>query len=238
LYVCNRILVFTATFNEAENVEKLVADIFDIVPQVDMLVIDDHSPDGTGDILDHLVATYSRLAIIHRKRKLGLGTAHLQAMDYAVKNNYDALVTMDADFSHHPKYLPQMLALLEKHDFVIGSRYMEGGGSGYGMVRTLISKTVNVLVRNFLAIPLKECTTSYRGFRRELLINILHKNITSTGYAFMFEMVYVVCGMTEKIAEFPIYFMDRMKGESKMTILEIIRGVARLLKLTVSKRMK
>ena len=232
----NKILVFTATFNESENIEKLVADIFDIVPQVDMMVIDDHSPDGTGDILDNLAATYSGLSVVHRKGKYGLGTAHLLAMEYSVKNRYDALITMDADFSHHPKYLPRMLALLENHDFVIGSRYVEGGKSGYGIIRTFISKTANILARNLLSLKLKECTTSYRGFSNNLLTKILERNLNSTGYAFFFEVVYVVCRLTENIAEFPIYFEDRTKGESKISKQEIIKGIITLYKLAVSKR--
>jgi dolichol-phosphate mannosyltransferase len=120
-----RILVFTATLNEAGNIGRLISDIFCIAPQADILVIDDNSSDGTGKILDKLANANPKLSVIHRHGKLGLGTAHLHAMEYAVKNNYEALVTLDADYSHDPKYLPQMLTLLEKHDFVIGSRYVE-----------------------------------------------------------------------------------------------------------------
>jgi len=231
----NKILVFTATFNEADNIGKLIYDIFSFAPQVDVMVIDDNSPDGTGEILDKLATTYSRLSVVHRKGKLGLGTAHLQAMEYSVKNNYDALITMDADFSHHPKYLPQMLALLEKFDFVIGSRYVEGGGVGYGIIRIFISKTANILVRTLLSIKLKECTTSYRGFRKDLLVKILNNKIISTGYSFFFEMVYFVCTETKNVTEFPIYFADRTEGESKISKREIIYGVTTLFKLFIKR---
>jgi dolichol-phosphate mannosyltransferase len=224
-------LIFTATFNEALNIENLVKEIFHYVPTVDILVIDDNSPDGTGKILDKLAASNSQIKVIHRVGKLGLGTAHLSGMEYALKNNYDALVTMDADFSHHPKYLPELLSLLETHDFVIGSRYVKGGGLGYGFVRTFISKTANFLARLLLSIKLQECTTSYRGFKKELLEKLLKKKISSTGYSFFFEMVYLVSGITKNVTEFPIYFADRVAGESKISKQEIIRGVTTLFKL-------
>lgn len=226
-------LIFTATFNEALNIENLIREIFKFVPHVDILVVDDGSPDGTGSILDKISAQNSQVKVIHRQGKLGLGTAHLLGMDYAVKNNYDVLVTMDADFSHDPKYLPQMLDLMKTYDFAIGSRYVEGGGLGYGFVRTFISKTANFLARLLLSIKLRECTTSYRGFKRELLIKILNKKVSSTGYSFFFEMVYLVSGITNNVTEFPIYFADRVAGESKISKQEIIRGVTTLFKLFV-----
>jgi dolichol-phosphate mannosyltransferase len=224
-------LVFTATFNEALNIKKLIEEIFKYLPQTDILVIDDNSPDGTGKILDDLSAQNSKIKVIHRKGKLGLGTAHIQGMEYAVQNNYDVLVTMDADFSHDPKYLPQMMELMNHHDFAIGSRYVEGGGLGYGFVRTFISKTANFLARLLLSIKLRECTTSYRGFKKELLVKILATRISSTGYSFFFEMVFIISRLTNKVTEFPIYFADRVHGESKISKQEIIRGVTTLFKL-------
>ncbi|MFZ4712589.1 MAG: polyprenol monophosphomannose synthase [Bacteriovoracaceae bacterium] len=226
-----KVLIFTATFNEALNIENLVREIFHYVPYVDILVVDDHSPDGTGAILDKLAAENPHVKVIHRQGKLGLGTAHVLGMEYTIKNNYDMLVTMDADFSHHPKYLPQLIDLLKTHDFVIGSRYVKGGGLGYGFVRTFISKTANFLARLLLSIKLKECTTSYRGFKKDLLVKILNKKISSTGYSFFFEMVYLVSGITKNVTEFPIYFADRVAGESKISKQEIIRGVTTLFKL-------
>jgi dolichol-phosphate mannosyltransferase len=228
-----KVLIFTATFNEALNIENLIKEIFHYVPQVDILVIDDNSPDGTGKILDKLAADNSQVKVIHRVGKLGLGTAHISGMEYALKNNYDGVVTMDADFSHHPKYLPELLKLLETHDFVIGSRYVKGGGLGYGFVRTFISKTANFLARLLLSIKLQECTTSYRGFKKDLLEKLLKKKISSTGYSFFFEMVYLVSGITKNVTEFPIYFADRVAGESKISKQEIIRGVTTLFKLFV-----
>lgn len=227
----NKVLVFTATYNESLNIKSLVQEIFQYAPSVDILVIDDNSPDGTGKILDELASKNSKIKVIHRQGKLGLGTAHVQGMEYALKNNYDVLVTMDADFSHHPKYLPTMLSLMESHDFVIGSRYVNGGGLGYGFIRTTISKTANFLARLLLSIKLKECTTSYRGFKRTLLVKILNSKIDSTGYSFFFEMVYLVSKLTSNVTEFPIYFADRIHGESKISKQEIYRGVTTLFKL-------
>lgn len=227
----SKVLVFTATYNEADNIQSLIKEIFHYAPQVDVLVVDDGSPDGTGQILDEMVAADTRIQVIHRTGKLGLGTAHIRGMEYALANNYDVLITMDADFSHHPKYLPTMLQLMQTNDFVIGSRYMKGGGLGYGFVRTFISKTANFLARLLLSIKLKECTTSYRGFNKDLLQKILQNKMQSEGYSFFFEMVYLVTRLTQKTAEFPIYFADRVKGESKISKKEIYRGVTTLFKL-------
>ena len=150
-------LVFTATYNEADNVENLLNEIFSHLPDVDILIVDDHSPDGTGPLLDQLAAKNSRIHVVHRPSKLGLGTAHLLAMKYALHHNYEHLITMDADFSHNPKYLTIMKQLLEDNDFVIGSRYAKGGRCDYGLVRTLISRTANTLARYLLGIQ----TVSY-----------------------------------------------------------------------------
>jgi len=126
-----RVLVFTATYNEADNIASLVREVFASLPQCDMLVVDDNSPDGTGRILDELKTQDSRLRVIHRSGKNGLGSAHKLAIKYSIAQSYDALITMDADFSHDPKYLPQMLRELEDADFVIGSRYAPGGSCEY-----------------------------------------------------------------------------------------------------------
>ncbi|NCN08834.1 MAG: polyprenol monophosphomannose synthase [Leptospira sp.] len=228
-------LIFTATYNEAGNIERLVKEIFQIEPSVDIFIIDDNSPDGTGKLLDAMSLKFKKLKVRHRTGKLGLGSAHIEAMKYAVENNYDILITMDADFSHDPKYLPEMLKLIETNDFVIGSRYVKGGGLGYGFIRTAISKTANFLARLLLSIKLKECTTSFRAFRKDLLIKILDQKISSTGYSFFFEMVFIVTRLTSKVSEFPIYFADRIDGESKISKNEIYRGVVTLFKLFLNR---
>ena len=224
-------LIFTATYNEAGNIEKLTSAIFQFAPNADLLVVDDNSPDGTGRLLDSIAKKNKKIHVIHRAGKEGLGTAHLLAMRYAVEKKYDVLITMDADFSHDPKYLPTMLELIKKYDFVIGSRYMKGGGLGYGLVRTFISRSANWLSRLLLSIKLTECTTSYRAFRRDLLEKIMQVQIQSSGYSFFFEMVYVITRLTSNITEFPIYFPDRVSGKSKISKSEIFRGLVTLFHL-------
>ena len=225
------ILVFTATYNEAENIEELITSVFKNLPDTVMLIIDDASPDGTGDLLNELSKKYEQLNIIHRPQKLGLGTAHKLAMKYAIKNNFDLLITMDADFSHHPKYLKKMVSLMFHNDFVTGSRYIKGGGRNDGLYRRTLGGTANFLARNLLGIPLNECTTAYRGFKVSILKAINLDSIQSEGYSFFVESIYFVCQITKKIDEFPIFFSDRKSGTSKISKFEIFKGVLCLCRL-------
>ncbi len=232
-----KILVFTATYNEAENVESLVTDVFEYLPESDVLVVDDASPDGTGRILNELSLNQKRLRVIHRPKKLGLGTAHKLAMKYAISNEYDVLVTMDADYSHHPKYLPTLVKLMRQNDFVIGSRFINGGGLSYGFLRRILSTTANIMARNVLKIPLKECTTSFRGFKVSLLKKMKLDLIQSEGYSFFVESIFYLIQQTKKINEFPIYFYDRKSGSSKISKIEIFNSVICLGKLFYKKLM-
>ena len=220
-----KILVFTATYNEAENIEDLIKRVFEYMPDAVMLIIDDASPDGTGNILNELSKKHKQLNIIHRPQKLGLGTAHKLAMKYAIKNNFDILITMDADFSHNPKYLNKIESLMINNDFVTGSRYVKGGGQDYGLYRKTLSVTANFLARNLLGIPLKECTTSYRGFKVLILKAINLDSIQSEGYSFFVESIYYVCRLTNNINEFPIFFSDRQSGTSKISKFEIFKSI-------------
>lgn len=224
-------LVFTATYNEADNVENLLNEIISHLPDADILIVDDHSPDGTGPLLDQLAAKNSRIHVVHRPSKLGLGTAHLLAMKYALHHNYEHLITMDADFSHNPKYLAIMKQLLEDNDFVIGSRYAKGGRCDYGLVRTLISRTANTLARYLLGIPTHEATTSYRGFSVDLLRQMDLNSIWSDGYSFFMESIFVVRLATRKLAEFPIHFEDRRAGTSKISKREIFKAIYNIFRL-------
>ncbi len=224
-------LVFTATYNEADNVENLLNEIISHLPDADILIVDDQSPDGTGPLLDQLAAKNSRIHVVHRPSKLGLGTAHLLAMKYALHHNYEHLITMDADFSHNPKYLTIMKQLLEDNDFVIGSRYAKGGRCDYGLVRTLISRTANTLARYLLGIPTHEATTSYRGFSVDLLRQMDLNSIWSDGYSFFMESIFVVRLATRKLAEFPIHFEDRRAGTSKISKREIFKAIYNIFRL-------
>src|SRR6185437_13729185 len=180
----NKILVFTATYNEIDNIASLLDAIFAALPACDVLVVDDNSPDKTGDLLDQLQRREPRLQVIHRPRKNGLGTAHKLAVKYALAEKYDALITMDADFSHDPSYLPVMVRELEQAEFVIGSRYVAGGSCEYPLSRVVLSRVANSLARTVLGIPVHETTTSYRGFRRSLLQRMNIDAIRSEGYSY------------------------------------------------------
>lgn len=231
----NRTLIFTATFNEADNIENLIREIFVHAPGTDILVIDDGSPDETGLIVDRLAKTNPNIHIIHRPHKLGLGSAHKLAMKYAIENQFEYLITMDADFSHHPKYLPEIIKHLSSHDFVTGSRYIPGAKSDYKFFRHFLSRGANTLARGLLGIPLHECTTSYRGFRIPFLKQLNIDKVYSDGYSFFMELIFCVHLLTAKIFEFPIYFEDRRGGTSKISKVEIIKGLLTLFRLFFKK---
>ena len=193
-----RVLVFTATYNEADNIASLVAEIFAALPDCDVLVVDDNSPDGTGEILDRIRSGNPRLHVVHRPGKSGLGSAHKLAIEYALAHGYDALITMDADFSHDPKCLPEFVRLLETSEFVIGSRYMPGGSCELPLSRVVLSRTANLLARTLLGIPVRETTTSYRGFRRGLLERLDMDVIRADGYSYFVESIYQVTQRTQQ----------------------------------------
>jgi dolichol-phosphate mannosyltransferase len=219
------VLVFFPTYNEAGNVERLILTVREYLPNCSILVVDDASPDGTGDVLDRLSTTLPRLHVVHRPGKLGLGSAHKLAMLYARDAGFDALITMDADFSHHPRYLPKFIELLQQADFVTGSRYMSGGRSDYGLGRTFISRTANLFAKAALGLALEENTTMYRGFTAELLSRVRIEQIKSEGYSFAVDSLNEVARVTDKLAEFPIHFENRATGASKISEVEIYRAM-------------
>jgi dolichol-phosphate mannosyltransferase len=230
-----RVLVFFPTYNEAGNVERLVRTIREVLPTASLIVVDDASPDGTGEILDRLAAEVGDFTVVHRPGKLGLGTAHKIAMIHARDQGFDALVTMDADFSHHPKYLPTMLELLRRADFVTGSRYLNGGQSDYGFGRAIISRTANFFAKAALGLPLEENTTMYRGFTLDLLKRLDIDAIRSEGYSFAVESLHQVSRVTRKLAEFPIHFENRAQGVSKISQAEIYKAVVTIQRLGVAR---
>jgi dolichol-phosphate mannosyltransferase len=225
------VLVFFPTYNEVGNVERLILTIREYAPSAQVLVVDDASPDGTGELLDRLSGELAYLRVIHRPGKLGLGSAHKLAMLYARDTGFDILVTMDADFSHHPRYLPTFLGLLQDFDFVTGSRYVEGGQSDYGLGRTFISRTANLLAKVAVGLPLEENTTMYRGFTADLLRRLNVEAIKSEGYSFAVESLHQVSRVTSRLVEFPIHFENRATGASKISKMEIWKAIVTIQRL-------
>lgn len=211
-------VIIIPTYNEFENLRPLLDAIFSYAPGTDILIIDDNSPDGTGQLADELHEQDPRVHVLHRAGKLGLGTAYIAGFKYAIEQHYDAAFEMDADFSHDPRYLPDFLAAIENADLVIGSRYVSGGDTpNWSLLRRFISGGGNTFARFMLDIPIHDCTAGYRCYRREVLERINLDGIQAQGYAFQVELVYRVIRQNFKIVEIPIIFMDRRVGKSKMS---------------------
>ena len=223
-------LVMTATYNEIENLPRLVEEVFRAVPDVDFLVIDDNSPDGTGRWCDEQVATNKKIHCLHRSGKLGLGTAIIAGMKYAIEHGYDYVLNMDADFSHHPRYLPAMIAGMEGNvadpptrtaaspvDVMIGSRYIPGGGTeGWPLKRKLMSRAVNLYARWLLWLKPKDISGGYRCYRVSKLKELPFDEIRSRGYSFQEEVLWLLRRHGARFGETPIIFADRERGQSKI----------------------
>ena len=214
------VLVITPTYNEAENLPKLISALFSLPLDLRVLVVDDNSPDGTGQIADELAWQDKRLQVIHRSGKLGLRSAYLNAFQKIKQDNdVDAIVQMDADFSHDPGILPEMAKRIETNDVVIGSRYVVGGSvdERWPLWRKGLSAFGNFYARSILGIPLRDVTTGYRMWRKETLQSMPLDRIRSNGYVFLVEMAYLAYCLEYRISEAPIYFADRRWGKSKMS---------------------
>lgn len=213
-------LVIVPTYNELENLPLLLKEIFSNAPATDVLIVDDNSPDGTGGLADKMSAEDSRVHVLHRSGKLGLGTAYIAGFKYAIARGYDAAFEMDADFSHDPRYLPDFLAKIEHADLVIGSRYIPGGSTpNWSWGRRMISGFGNLFVHTILPelLPVHDCTAGYRCYRRKVLESLGLDTIKSQGYGFQVELTYRTHKYGFKIVETPIVFMDRRVGKSKMS---------------------
>jgi len=216
-----RITIVTPTYNEAENLPKLVSAFFSLPLDLSLLIVDDNSPDGTGRIADELVAAYpGRVDVLHRPGKLGLRSAYLNGFQKVLDGDAQAIVQMDADFSHDPSALVGMANLLESNDVVLGSRYVKGGSvdERWSVWRKSLSAFGNYYARTILGLPLHDVTTGYRMWRRETLQHIPFERIQSSGYVFLVEMAYLAHCLEFKIGESPIYFADRRWGKSKMSL--------------------
>ncbi len=216
-------MVVIPTYNEADNLADLVRELLGLdVPDLHVLIVDDASPDGTGELADRLRERYpGRMHVIHRPGKLGLGTAYVTGFRYALEQGASFIVQMDADFSHSPSYVPRLLAPLSEYDVVIGSRYVPGGrlDERWSWWRYLLSWWANsVYTRLILGIRVRDATAGFKAWRRETLEEIDLSRIRSNGYVFQVEMAYVTEKLGFRVLEVPIYFEDRRIGRSKMTV--------------------
>jgi dolichol-phosphate mannosyltransferase len=211
--------VILPTYNEAENLERIVAAVLEQLPESRrVLIVDDNSPDGTGEIADRLAEADRSIAVLHRQRKEGLGPAYLAGFRVALDGGAQRIIEMDADFSHDPSYLPQLIEATERADLAIGSRYVPGGGiTDWGPMRRFISRGGSAYARAALGLPIKDLTGGFKCFRRIVLETIDLDTIEARGYAFQVETTYRAIKAGFRVAEVPIVFKDRADGTSKMS---------------------
>ena len=228
-----RALVIVPTYNERENIRPLIESVLAKDARIDMLIVDDGSPDGTGAIVDEVAATNARVSALHRAGKMGLGTAYLEGFRWALARDYEYVFEMDADFSHNPDHLPEFLRRIEDADLVLGSRYRNGKVTvvNWPMTRLLLSYAANIYARAVTGLQLFDSTGGFKCFRREVLEKIDLDSIESKGYAFQIETTYRALRKGFTVAEVPITFVDREEGGSKMSksiVLEAIWKVPEL----------
>jgi dolichol-phosphate mannosyltransferase len=213
-----RACVVLPTYDERENLPAIVPAILAAAPELDVLVVDDDSPDGTGELADEVAAREPRVRVLHRRRKEGLGRAYLAGFDVALRAGYGRILEMDADFSHDPRALPALLAASRDADVVLGSRYVAGGGTrNWGAARRLLSRGGSAYARAVLGAPVRDLTGGFKCFRREVLERIDLATVTSVGYAFQIELTWRALRAGFRVVEVPIVFTDRRVGQSKMS---------------------
>jgi dolichol-phosphate mannosyltransferase len=226
-----RALIVIPTYNEIENLKPLTEALFSVVPkEVELLVVDDGSPDGTGELADALAQSNPRVHVLHRPRKMGLGTAYVTGFRWGLERSFEVFVEMDADFSHDPKYLSRMLELLDTHDVAIGSRYVNGGGTlNWGIGRKLLSRGGSAYARVILgAFSIRDFTGGFNGWRRAVLEAVDLGTLRSDGYSFQIELKYRAFLRGFRITEFPIVFEDRKVGKSKMNRRIVLEALSRV----------
>ncbi len=235
----DKTLITVATYNEIETLPRLVKAIFQYAPDADLLVIDDNSPDGTGEWVDRRRAEDPRVHCLHREGKLGLGTATVAGMKHGIEHGHRYLLNMDADFSHDPRYLPELRAGMdppgqEPRDVMIGSRYIEGGGiEGWPWKRHFMSWGVNLYSRWLLGLAPKDCSGAYRCYRVDLLRRLDFDQVRSRGYSFQEEILWHLKRLGARFGETPIVFVDRLQGASKINSREALAALRIILRLGV-----
>lgn len=232
-----RLVVSLATYNEAENIRDLVAEIHAVAPHATVLVIDDNSPDGTGDVADDLHASTEHVEVIHRSGKLGLGTAILEGMRFAIDNEYDYFLNLDADGSHPPRYIPAILEGMRDKDVMIGSRYVPGGGveGEFNLKRKLMSTGINMYARMFLGLKTRDNSGSFRCYRVSKLREMDFDRIKSRGYSFMEEILFWCRQVGCTFGETPILFENRRAGYSKINKMEAVKALQIIAQLGVAR---
>ena len=213
------VLVIVPTYNERENLPQIVAAVHEHLPEADVLVVDDNSPDGTGAVADELAAKDEKLHVLHRPGKQGLGTAYVAGFKWALQRDFSFIFEMDCDFSHDPKYLPVMLTHARNGaDLVLGSRYVDGGGTiNWGPMRKFISRGGSFYARTILGIGVRDLTGGFKCFRRRVLESMDLDSVSAQGYGFQIEMTYRAVKQGFTVEETPIVFVDRRVGQSKMS---------------------
>ena len=236
-----KIAIIIPTYNEVQNIENLIAEVLRFQPESVVLIVDDNSPDGTGRIVDILSERTDKIAVLHRVQKGGLGAAYRDGFKYALsqEKGYSRIVQMDADFSHQPKYLIDLLKTAEDKDFSIGSRYTPGGKIlDWGGARRLLSSLANTFVRFWLGIKVRDCTSGFRCFRRDVLEDLGLETIKSKGYLFQIELLYRCLKRGYSFKEVPITFVERKQGKTKLGLKDVWEAFWGVLRLRFFKGMQ
>ncbi len=229
-----KITVVIPTYNEKDNIKDVIGQVLGLkIKGLNIIIVDDNSPDGTGNIADKLSKKHKELGVIHRKGKQGIGTAYLAGFEKALKEDADYIISMDADLSHNPKDIPGLICKAKQgYDLVIGSRYVKGGKiEDWNFKRKFLSWSANLVTRLLLSLPIRDCTAGYKCYSRSFIESLDFEKISSIGYAFQVEMVYNVKNNGFTYIEIPIVFTDRLNGHSKVDFREIANSAKSIFKL-------
>lgn len=231
------ILVIIPTYNERRNIETLIRQLKSVSISLDVLVVDDNSPDGTAFVVKKLQTQLSHVYLILRNEKRGLGSAYNEGFQYALKKGYDAVIQMDADLSHDPADIVQMTVLLNEYDVVIGSRYIQGGGiDNWSLLRRTLSKWANTIARVVLCLPIRDVTSGFKGIKTTVLRGVDSKTVTSQGYFFQIELLMYMLEQTILMIEMPIIFRGRRHERSKMDLKIILEAIVKIVLYGILKK--